>query len=208
MTAQASRTSQNHHEHLEARLDHDVRILPRPDNDTSDRDSVLLVFDGSAHKPLRDDWFAASLERTLGVRADRALVSLAYADGNKLLLPDDPDFFKIAEAMESRARPGKLGGYGGIRLEREGMSEASDQVAAGIAALISEVYQGDERLRLLYNHTLPQAAEPIEITGPDYNLAGEATREHPAAELREIVGHDVSIRHVQAAPNLARVAFA
>ena len=207
MTAQASHQLQTPETIGSRRLDHDVRILPRPGSDDSGQDSILLAFDGAAQTPLRDNRFADNLERTFGVRAEnRIQVPLTWVDGGRILTPEDQDFFEMTKEM--RGGPGELGGYFGIRLSREGMDQATDEVAAGIAALISDIYHGDERLRVLYNHTLEGAAEPIEITGPGYNLAEEATEEHPLIDLKEIVGHPVNLRHVEVAPDLARVSFA
>lgn len=209
----AAQASQQHltqtPESLERRLDHDARIFPKPGNDMSGQDGVLLAFDAKAHEPLTEIGFATRLEHTLDVKAEpRVMVPLTWVEGNRILDPQDRQNVRKIEEMVSGIRPGHLGGYFGIKLGKEGMDMATDEVAAGIAALISEVYQGDERLRLLYNHTLPGPAEPIEITGPDYNLAEEATGEHPLVGLDEIVGHPVSLTHVQAAPDLARVSFA
>lgn len=191
----------------ESDLDHNIRLLPTPANDAGRQDSILMAFDARAHQPLQDMTFAYSLDRTLGVHAEnRVHVPLTWVADNELLTPEEPDFFE--RVKELRGQAGELDGYFGIRLSKEGMDTASDKVAAGIAALISDIYHGDEQLRVLYNHTQEQPAEPIEITGPDYNLAEEATQEHPLVDLEEIVQHPISIRHLKAAPDLARISFA
>ncbi|HEX5798281.1 MAG TPA: hypothetical protein VFX79_02900 [Candidatus Saccharimonadales bacterium] len=206
MAAPTSHPLQNP-ENLESRLDNDVRILPKPGNDVSQQDSMLLAFDSQTQRPLTGDGFLARLEHTFGVRAEsRVQVPLTWVDGGRIITPQDSDFFEKTKAM--RNGPGELGGYFGIRLSGEGMDKASNKVAAGIAALISEMYHDDEQLRLLHNYTLDQPVEPIEITGPGYNLAEEATDEHPLIDLKEILGHPVSIRHQAVAPELARVSFA
>lgn len=209
MADQASHHQSPSFESPAAGLDQDIRILPRPGNDTSGQDSILLAFDARAQEPLTDNRFADNLERTFGMRADsRVQVPLTWIVGGKIITPEDPEFFEKTKHARNGAQLEELGGYFGIRLSQEGLDKATDKVAAGIAALISEVYAGDERLRVLYNHTLEGPPEPIEITGPGYNLAEEATQEHPAVELKEILGHPVSLRHMQAAPDLARAAFA
>ncbi len=206
MTAPASHTRQNP-ENLEARGDQDVRLLPKPGDDTSAQDSILMAFDPKAHEVLKDVGFAARLEHTFGVRAETSVhVPLTWIDDGKILTPEDPGFFEKTDAM--RDGPNELGGYFGINLSREGFSSASDHVAAGIAALISDIYQEDEQLRVLHNYTLEEPSDPIEITGPNYNLAETATQEHPTIDLREIVGHPVSLQHMEPAPNLFRASFA
>lgn len=208
MAVPTSQTTKNP-ENFERRLDHDIRILPKPGYDTSGQDSVLLAFDARTQKPLKDNRFADNLERIFGVRAEnRIQVPLTWIDNGRILTPEDPDFFAKAIHMRNGKIPGELGGYFGVRLSGEGMSRATNETAAGIAALISEIYAGDEQLRVLYNYTLEEPAEPIEITGPAYNLADEATSQHPLIGLEEIMGHPVSLRHLEVAPDLARVSFA
>lgn len=203
MPYQASHHQSENHQGFSPELDHDVRILPKLGKDEGGQDSILLTFDAQAHKPLTDSRFADNLERTFGVKAEnRILVPLTWAEGGSLLLPDDPNFDEKTKRMRM------MGGYFGVRMSKEGMSSATDEVAAGIAVLIADIYHSDEQLRVLYNHTNGNPAEPIEITGPGYNLAEEVTGEHPSDNLVEIVGHQVSFRHLEAAPNLARAAFA
>jgi hypothetical protein len=81
-----------------------------------------------------------------------------------MLHPQNPkDSEKVKDIMLG-IRPGELGGYFGIKLGKEGLDTASNDIAAGIAALISEIYRGDEQLRVLYNHTLGQPVDPIEFS--------------------------------------------
>ncbi|MBI5357829.1 hypothetical protein HZB74_03205 [Candidatus Saccharibacteria bacterium] len=202
----------------QAIFDAQIRVLPDPvyDQSVERTDSFVIAFDAKAHPELTGPnarGLADEIERTFGFHCDtdqtRVNVTLAYVEGPRLIdpLPRDREERKMVEKMHLDEIPGKMRGYFGIRLSKRGNVLTPDD-AAGIAALIAERYGDDATLRALYNYTTAEPNDPIEITGPGYNLAQSTTAEHPAIEIEDLVKEHPEVRWERVAPDLTRVAFA
>lgn len=171
-------------------------------------DSVLIAFDAHRNPELKSRDFADEIERTLGFRAttdqSEVIVPLILVDGNEMA---DPSSRASGDLLFGRY-PGQISGYYGIRLTRSDKEGIDAEEVALIAAMIAERYEGDETLRALYDYTTEEPVNPIEITGPGYNLAQSTTAEHPAIEIEDLVKEHPEVRWERVAPDLTRVAFA
>lgn len=169
--------------------------------------AFLVAFRPDLHPRLKERAFADEIERTLGFKCDTNQSTFAvprtFVDGERIIKNSAE-----IEQMEDSDIPGEIAGYFGIRLYREGVEEITPEDTAAIAAMIAERYEGDETLRTLHNYTNAGPNEPIEITGPGYNLAQRTTAEHPAIEIEDLVREHPEVRWQKIAPDLTRVAFA
>lgn len=171
-------------------------------------DSVLIAFDAKKYPELAGRDFADEIERTLGFHADsdqkRVIVPLVVVEDSKIVDPWDD---RSSDDLLFGRQPGQISGYYGIRLTRSETEGIDSEEVAMVAAMIAERYEGDETPRALYDYTSTEPAAPIEITGPNYNLAERVTAEYPALGVEEIVKEHPSVRWEKVAPDLSRVAF-
>lgn len=171
------------------------------------RSASLIAFNANIYSELKGRDLADEIERTLGYRCDTDQSTFAvprtFVDGERIV-KNGQEIDTITES----GKPGEIAGYYGIRLYKDGVEGISPEDAAAIAAMIAERYEGDEALRTLNNYTADEPNEPIEITGPGYNLAQSTTAEHPAIGIEDLVKEHPEVRWQRVAPDLSRVAFA
>lgn len=169
--------------------------------------ALLVAFKPDLHPGLKGRDFADEVERTLGFKCDTDQSTFAvprtFVDGERIIKNSAE-----IEQMDEDDIPGVIAGYYGIRMYREGVEEITPDDAAALAAMIAERYEEDGQLRTLNNYTTDEPNEPIEITGPGYNLAQRTTAEHPSVGIEDLVREHPEVRWERIAPDLTRVAFA